>query len=171
MSALNYSTPRRLLHWCFALIIIWASISGFANSLLHFPPSIETSITFINVSLTALLLPLFAVRVFFAVAHPAPKECAAIGARNHLLARLGHLALYIVTALVLVTGVLMMDRPIDFFGVLTIPQPLEATLLLNFFHDVHRACCVVLALLVLGHIGAVVLHQRRGCSVLQRMLP
>ncbi|OOV89565.1 cytochrome b [Pseudomonas sp. MF4836] len=171
MSAHNYSQPRRLLHWCSALIIIWASVSGFAVALLEMPHAIESGITFINVSLTALLIPLFALRLFFSVAHPAPPEPSMIGAASQVLAKLGHLALYIATALVLVTGVLMMNRPIDFFGLLTMPQPLEEPLLLEFFNQVHRACCVVLALLVLGHVGAVVLHQWRGHGVLQRMLP
>lgn len=168
---LNYSRPRRHLHWCFALIIIWATVSGFANALFQLPPSMANAITFINVSLTTLLIPFFFVRVYLALAHPAPEEHADIGTGSQLLAKLGHLALYCCTALVLLTGVLMMDRPIDFFGVLSIPQPFEEPLLQAFFNSVHRACCIVLALLVLGHIGAVVLHQLRGHKVLQRMLP
>lgn len=171
MSAINYSKPRRLLHWCSALIIIWASVSGFAVALLEMPHALESSITFINVSLTTLLIPLFALRIFFAVAHPAPAEPTMIGPASQVLAKLGHLALYITTTLVLVTGVLMMNRPIDFFGLMTFPQPLEAPLLLDFFNTVHRACCVVLALLVLGHVGAVLLHHVRGHGVMQRMLP
>ena len=40
------------------------------------PHAIENRIPFINVSLTALLIPLFALRIFFAEAHPAaPAKC------------------------------------------------------------------------------------------------
>jgi len=165
MRLIAYSTPRVLLHWIFALVIIWATVSGFGNAMLDLPDALSDGINFINVSLTAVLIPLFALRIYFALAHPvahAPDE------GNQVLVN-GHLGLYVMTALVLGTGVLMMERPINMFALMLIPQPLTEALLTSFFNTVHKACCVVLALLVAGHVAAVAVHHRCGHPLLQRM--
>lgn len=169
MTSAPYSKPRRVLHWCFAVVIIWATISGFLNSLLHLPEGVENTIAFINVSLTTLLIPLFLLRVFYMLAHPAPHEPRQGRQLAHLLAQAGHLTLYVVIALVLLTGVLMMDRPINVFGLLFIPQPLSEPLLIEFFNQVHSVSCIALALLVIGHVAAVLVHQLNGHGVLKRM--
>lgn len=171
MTSEKYSRPRMLLHWCFAAIIVWASLSGFANTLLNLPEAISHGISFINVSLTTLLIPLFGARLYFALAHPVAEEPAQALHSAALLAKVGHLALYMAIGLVLLSGVLMMERPIDFFGLLVLPQPLHEPLLTAFFNRVHRYACVALTLLVVGHIGAVLIHQWRGHPVLRRMLP
>ncbi|AVR66639.1 cytochrome b/b6 domain-containing protein [Pseudomonas paraeruginosa] len=167
----KYTRPRRLLHWCFAVIIIWASLSGFVNALFELPAPIPDTIAFVNVSLTTLLIPLLGARVYYALAHPAAEEPEQQGEALRLLARAGHLALYVLIGLVLLTGVLMMERPIDFFGLLVFPQPLHEPLLTGFFNRAHRYSCVVLALLVVGHVAAVAFHHLRGQPVLRRMLP
>lgn len=167
----KYSKPRVLLHWSFAVVIIWASISGFGVSLVQLPPSVVSAIHGLNVSLTALLVPLFLVRLVFSWLHPGPSLPTAFTARYRRLIQAGHIVLYIVIAQVLVSGVLMMDRPIEIFGLLSIRQPLQEPALIELFNTSHRYGCAVLALLVLGHIGAVLLHALRGHNLLARMSP
>ncbi|MGC5704337.1 cytochrome b/b6 domain-containing protein [Pseudomonas sp. NFXW11] len=166
MPSTPYSRFHVLLHWIFALIIIWATLSGFANALLELPPALANGINFINVSLTFLLIPLFGLRVLSALDHHEPAPTKRL---PHLLAKSGHLALYVMTGLVLVTGVLMMERPIDVFGLLSLSQPLHEPLLTGFFNSVHKYACVALALLVAGHVAAVALHHWRGEKLLRRM--
>lgn len=171
MPTLRYSRPRALLHWGSALVILWASVSGFANALLQLPAPLSAAVSFINVSLTALLIPFFVLRIGYALAQPGPTHTPRGNAFGRFLAKAGHLALYIATALVLATGVLMMDRPIDLFGLASLPQPLTEPVLIEFFNRSHRLFCIVLALLVAGHIGAVALHHLGGQPVLARMKP
>ncbi|UXY50723.1 cytochrome b [Pseudomonas tohonis] len=171
MSSLRYSRPRILLHWGFAFIILWATVSGFTNALVELPSPLPDVIGFINVSLTALLIPFFVLRIGYALAQPGPAHAHRGNALGSFLAKAGHLALYIATALVLATGVLMMDRPIDLFGLASLPQPLNEPSLIEFFNRCHRVFCIALALLVAGHIGAVALHHLTGQPVLARMKP
>jgi|GEM_PF-5070663 len=105
MSAARYSRPRTLLHWDSALVILWATVTGFA------------------------------------------------------------------TALMLATGVLMMERPIDLFGMAALPLPFAEPVLIEFLNSDHRLFGMVLALLVAGHIGAAVFHPLRVHAVLDRMKP
>lgn len=166
----HYSKPRRVLHWIFAAVVLWATISGYASALLQPPPSVKQVLAFINVSLTTLLVPLFVLRLFYLVLHPAPAAPAHQSPRERLLVHAGHAALLITLGTALLSGVLMMSRPIDVFGLL-IPQPLQSLTAILFFEELHHYSCVALALLVAGHIAAVIIHQLRGHDVLGRMLP
>lgn len=166
----HYSRPRRLLHWLFAAVVLWATISGYASVLLQPPPSVQQAIAFINVSLTSVLVPLFVVRLFYLVRHPAPPAPAHQGALERRLAQAGHAALLITLGTALFSGVLMMSRPIDLFG-LQLPQPLQDPAAISVFEELHHYSCLALALLVAGHIAAVLFHQWRGHGVLRRMLP
>ncbi|ROL74246.1 cytochrome b [Pseudomonas protegens] len=167
MPTSNYSRLHVLLHWIFACIIIWATVSGFGNALLDLPTEIADGISLVNVSLTFMLIPLFVLRILCALDHRAAAHTTHRALR--LLAKSGHLVLYVVTGLVLVTGVLMMERPINLFGVLSLAQPLQAPLLTDFFNVLHKYACVALALLVAGHVAAVAVHHRYGEKLLQRM--
>ena len=70
----------------------------------------------------------------------------------------------------LFSGVLMMSRPIDLFG-LQLPAPLQNPQAIIFFKELHHGSRLVLVLLAAGHISAVIHHQLRGHDVLKRMLP
>jgi cytochrome b561 len=85
------------------------------------------------------------------------------------LALFAHTLIYFVISLVLVSGVLMMDRPIDVFGLFEIAQPLSDPELISRFLTLHVWACVFLALLIVLHIGAVIVHELCGHRVLRRM--
>ncbi|MGE7957943.1 cytochrome b [Pseudomonas sp. NPDC089530] len=170
MSHLHYAKPRRLLHWTFAAVVLWATLSGYASFLLQPPAEIKQTLAFINVSLTTLLVPLFVLRLLYMLRHPAPAAPAHQSAVERKLVQAGHAALLVTLGTVLFSGVLMMSRPIDVFG-LQLPHPLQDPAAIGFFEDLHHYSCLALALLVAGHIAAVILHQLRGHGVLKRMLP
>ena len=62
-----------------------------------------------------------------------------------------------------------MEGDIRVFDWVSIPRPLENPLLNRIFFGLHRGSSTLLGILVLGHIGAVVRHERRGTRVLRRM--
>jgi cytochrome b561 len=162
----HYSKLHVLLHWTFATIIIWATISGFSNALFSLPAGLSNAINFINVSLTFVLIPLFALRILCAL----DRNTTETGNRAlRLLAKGGHLLLYIATAMTLLTGVLMMERPLNIFGLVQIPQPLQDPTLTHFFNTLHKYSCIAIAVLVVGHISAVIAHHLCGDKILRRM--
>lgn len=164
----RYSWQQITLHWISAVVIIWATLTGFYVAL--FNPALEHKnwVSFINVSLTTVFIPLFIIRIFYALRHGKPDD-GLLNRREELLAALGHLMLYVNIALVLLTGVLMMERPIDVFALFVIPQPLHDPVLTHLFNRLHVFFCVTLALLVIGHILAVMKHQLAGKPLLRRM--
>jgi cytochrome b561 len=163
----NYSGRRVLLHWLSAVIILWALMSGFYVAYNPVSASTEHWVGSLNVSLTTLFIPLFVWR-FFLFARELETRGAAFSFTKGL-ALVAHVVIYLVIAVVLATGVLMMKAPIGVFGLVRIPQPLKDPQLIELATTVHILSCVVLSILVALHLCAVAWHEFSGRRVLRRM--
>lgn len=165
----RYPFSRRVLHWLSAAVILWATLSGFTLALVELPPALEDGIGAFNVVATLLFIPFFLLRLGLAVSQKKPAS-AELTVRQQRLAAAGHQALYITVLLVLLSGVCMMERPLPLFGLMQLPPLLTPSPVTHFFSLLHHYACALLALLVAGHVAAVVMHQRRGVRVMHRML-
>lgn len=123
---------------------------------------------FVNVSLTTLYLPFFALRLYlsFRYQRSAGAHCRSLA---EYLALFVHRFIYLVIGVVLVTGILMMDRAISVFDLFFIPQPLDDPDFIALSVTVHVWACLLLALLIALHVTAVIKHELSGRSVLERM--
>lgn len=162
---MNYSKVQVALHWFSAIIILWATFSGFYVAFADTPASVKAAIGFFNVSITAVLIPFFAVRVYIAFVRKIIKP----DTLAQWAALIVHKIIYLVTGFVLVTGVLMMDRDINIFNILTIPQPINDLYWTSLFFMLHRYACMILAVLLILHVAAVAKHHLQGNPVLKRM--
>lgn len=169
-SRTHYSLPQILLHWVSAAVILWTLTSGFYVAMANVAPETKHLVGFINVSLTALLIPVFVLRVYFFFAHKVSHGASASGWAAYA-AWLVHVALYVLTAIVLATGVLMMERDINIFGWVSFTQPLNDPYWTHWFEGIHIFSCLLLSALVALHIAAVIKHEFSGARVLRRMLP
>ncbi len=159
-----------LLHWVSALVIIWALVSGFYVSGFTVEPATAQWVGFLNVGLTTLFIPVFLLRWLMRYLKPRPSAVN----ENPLARRLAHFVhegIYWLTALVLTSGVLMMDRAIDVFGWFAIAPWLADPFWLRAWLTLHIAANVSLALAVALHVGAVAMHEFAGRRVISRMLP
>jgi len=163
----SYSRGRVLLHWVSAIIILWTLASGFYVAYVPVPVSIKQEVGSFNVSLTTVFIPLFAWRFWLFLSNLEIRVAASC--LNKSLALAVHAVIYLVTSVVLVTGVLMMTTPISIFGLVQIPQPLDDGQLTDLAFTVHILSCLALALLVALHVCAVVWHESSGRRVLRRM--
>lgn len=163
----RYPASARLLHWLSAAVIVWATASGFLV-MLGADSGLAASVSDVNVSLTALLVPVFALRIGLRLfgTVPAPLD---VSAGERRAARIGHAALYLLTTATLLSGILMMDRDIRIFDCWVLPRPLADESLNRGFALVHRAVAGALAVMIVIHVAAVVRHERRGTRVLRRM--
>ena len=168
MTVSGYSRHRVWLHWVSAAVIVWTLASGFYVASVQVSPWIKQSVAFFNVSLTTVFIPFFVWRLFFFVSHARFLSVKSLSFPD-MLALFGHMLIYLNISTVLVTGVLMMDRPIDVFGIFEITQLLSNPELIALFFEIHVLPCVFLSLLVALHIGAVIFHETCGHRVLRRM--
>ena len=167
MNTSIYSTSQKLLHWVSAIIILWALLSGFCVAMFTVPASVKAWVGFFNVSLTTLYIPVFVLRVFISFSHGL--DFSIKRTVQEYMALLVHKAMYLVLAAVLATGVLMMDRPINIFNLVSIAPFDSDPVRIALYTRVHVLSCVGLLLMLVMHIGAVVMHERRGKRVMARM--
>ncbi|MGF6327411.1 cytochrome b561 [Pseudomonas sp. BS3782 TE3695] len=168
MSVMGYSRQRVWLHWLSAAVIIWTLASGFYVACVEMPVRVSEWVAFMNVSLTTVFIPFFAWRLFIFGVHARSTSVSTLSLMEKL-ALFAHTLIYIAVTVVLVTGVLMMDRPIDVFGVFEIAQPLADPVLISRFVTIHIGSSLVLLLLIVMHVGAVIVHEACGHRVLRRM--
>lgn len=167
MNTPAYSTCQKLLHWVSAVIILWSLLSGFVVAMFTVPASVKAWVGFFNVSLTTLYIPVFVLRVYCSFGHGL--DFSIKRSLQEYMALLVHKAMYLVLAVVLATGVLMMDRPINVFNLFAITPFESDPATIAWYTQVHVLSCVVLLLMLVAHIGAVVLHEKRGKRVMARM--
>jgi superoxide oxidase len=164
----SYSAWQKFLHWLSAVIIIWALGSGFYVSLFEVSLTVKEWVAFVNVSLTTVFLPFFVLRLYLHWRHSRDENT-----KHHspveLFVLFMHRLIYWVTSVVIVTGFLMMDRAINVFDVVSIPQPLTNAYLIALFFKIHIGACLLLALLVTLHVAAVIKHEASGRRVLKLM--
>lgn len=167
MNIEKYCWQQVMLHWFSALVIIWALGSGFTVSLLDVEPSTFERVAQVNSVVGTLFIPVFLLRCYFRIAVRLPQDVNGEGLAA-LVAHFTHLSLYGLTAVVLLSGILMMDRGIDLGG-FTLPAMLSDDFWLSLWFDVHVFSCALLAGLVLLHVVAVIKHELLGRRILQRM--
>ena len=168
MKVSGYSGQRVLLHWLSAAVILWTLVTGFYVASVDVAVGVAQWVSFVNVSLTTVFIPFFVWRLALFVVHSRSASVRALPSAE-LLAWGAHALIYGAVSAVLVTGVLMMDRPINVFGAFKIPQPLHDPVLIEHFFTLHIWACVALLWLVIGHIGAVIVHEFCGHRILRRM--
>ncbi|WP_447858935.1 cytochrome b [Enterobacter ludwigii] len=166
----KYHRSQIVLHWVSAAIIIWATLSGFYIAIFDASAAIRDAISFFNVSLTTVFIPLFVLRCYYALTLPKPAD-ANTNPWLNFIAHATHRLLYIIIFVVLFTGVLMMERDINVFNIITLPQPLHDPNVTAWFNRIHIISCAALGVLVALHIAAVIKHELQGKRLLQRMMP
>ncbi|PVZ19837.1 MULTISPECIES: cytochrome b [unclassified Pseudomonas] len=159
----RYSPLRRALHWLSALMILWATLSGFGALALAADAPLRLWVEQFNPQVTSVFIPFFAWRCVL-------RWKAAATDDSERVAHVVHLALYGVTGAVLITGVLMMSHPVRMFSLFTLPELIHDSAWLARLHQWHHAACMALAALVSLHVLAVAWHHLNGRRVLARML-
>lgn len=164
----SYSVWQKFLHWFSAVIIIWALGSGFYVSLFQVSLEVKEWVAFVNVSLTTVFLPFFALRLYLHWRHRRHEKTQQYSPVE-LFVLFTHRLIYLVVSVVMVTGFLMMDRAINVFDILLIPQPLTSSYWIAVFFKIHIGACVLLANLVALHVAGVIKHEASGRRVLKLM--
>lgn len=151
-TAASYSPPRVFLHWLSALVILWASVTGFLASGCSEQSAFRQFFDAFNPQLTTLFIPFFMWRTLLYL-RTAPWRGRAGDSMQKHLARLVHGLLYGLITIILLSGVLMMPHHWAVLGVLPMPA-------LGFLNGplflLHKYCCVALVGLIALHLVAVI---------------
>ena len=171
----SWGAAAKLFHWLMAgLIFAQIPLGIMAASWRLSPTKIE--LFFWHKSTGMLILALLALRLLWRLANPTPALPADMPAWERAGARLSHFLLYVLMIALPVTGWIVNSAsniPFRIFFLIPLPAivaPDKAAA--DFFALVHRGLFVVLALVLVAHIGAALRHHfvKRN-TVLIRMLP
>lgn len=122
---MEYSRLQKGLHALSAFVIMWLLIAGFYAGLVSKDAVFKLVITELNVSVSLFLAPVFLFRMCLSFGRG---YGALHGVKNLMpwLAFFVHTMMYVSVVVVLLSGVLMMDRPIIFLTLLRSPSLLIA---------------------------------------------
>lgn len=166
----KYCWQRILLHWLSAVLILWVLLSDLCVALMDVERSTYERISVFNAAICVLYIPLFLLRCLL-YRLCTQREVGPAGQPLKLMVCTVHEALYLSTAAVLLSGVLMIRREVDVLGWFIVPALLDDPLWLDIWFELHRVSRALLTVLLLVHVGAVVVQGYQGRNVLRRMLP
>ncbi len=170
MKTIKYDITAKTLHWLSALVILWATLGGFYMILPNTEDHIKLQIAELNISITTLFIPIFCFRILYRITTKAPREQGLVPTIELKMARLMHNFLYALVSIVLVSGILMMDRPVSIFDFFQFTQLLDNSNIITSFKTLHKYSTQLLAICILLHIMAVIKHEIMGNKILKRMI-
>lgn len=157
----RYTKVAIWLHWLIGMAVI-ANI-GLAMLTEGLPREAQRAAMDIHKALGITVLTLTVIRILWRVGHKPPPLPATIPAWQRWLGKITHFLFYALLILLPLSGWVWMsaaDRPIDFFGLFTIPTivaPNEG--LADVMHDRHEVLGLSMLALAAIHILAALKHQ------------
>jgi cytochrome b561 len=145
-------------HWLAAVIIIAMLLTG--NSIAD---SRDASAMQVHTGIAMATYVLLVFRVYWRLRHSHPDALPLQSPRLVALAKVVHYVMIAAIALMLVSGPLMAwlgDLPISFFGLfeLLLPEGQNSSGF-TLFHRLHEVGAGLLLALIVGHIGAALIHM------------
>ncbi|NLB59419.1 MAG: cytochrome b [Gammaproteobacteria bacterium] len=169
----RYGTVSRLLHWGMAVLVIWQALKLFdrIDDGQHW---VGQNLVSWHISIGTLIGVLIVLRIAWALRNRDNRPPAPPPPTLGLLARAGHIALYVGLGLLPVSGISIMGGNgygLEAFGLQIVPAGGEIPWLATFGGVLHSPVAWLTVLMVLGHAGAALWHGLvRKDGVLQRML-
>lgn len=167
-SSTRYGTVTRFLHWGMALLILWQFLSAAARYFFE-DTAIEAFFWPTHKPLGVLLLVLMVTRLLWAVMHLKKRPPSV-----NLLAKLGHVLLYLMVVTVPVLALLRQygsGRAFEVFGIPIFSgfEGEKIRWMLDLGSDWHGELGWALLALILGHILMAWRHRNTDQDVLPRM--
>lgn len=157
----RYTKVAIWLHWLIGLAVI-ANIC-LAMLTEGMPRDVHRAAMGVHKALGITILALTLVRIVWRLLHKAPPLPAAVPAWQRPLSKIVHFLFYALLILLPLSGWVWMsaaDRPIDFFGLFTVPSLVAPDKALAYvMHERHELLGLTMLALVVIHILAALKHQ------------
>lgn len=170
-----YDPIQRALHWIVGLLFLTAIVVALLDDV-SADRAVHRQIVDIHKSLGITVLVLGVARLAYRFVKAPPAYPASYDRKARLVASTSHWLLYALIIVVPLTGALatlLFGRPLPWFGLFTIPSPLEADEALGkIIGKAHKLLSYPVYLAVAAHIGATFWHEFvKKDGSLARMLP
>ena len=174
-TAAAYGLVAIVFHWLDVIAIVGLFAIGFYMVDLTYYDSLYKPLPFIHKSVGMLMLFWFILRVIWRLANPKPIAAEGVKPVEHLLAGFAHLAIYLLIAVVLISGYLIptaAGAPVSIFDLFSIPATVTS---IPGQEDIagatHRYAAYLLVGLAVVHAAAALKHHFiNRDNTLRRML-
>jgi cytochrome b561 len=172
----GYRTPARLLHWVMAILILLMIAAGFLMIQEGLARSTQNTLFIFHKNIGVLVMLLVIARLFYRWRNPPVLEPAPMPAWQESIAKLTHVALYVLLIIMPIAGYVRVRAggfPIEALDAAGIPGFVpRSDELAAFAKTVHYFGAFALAGLVAMHIGAAAFHGLvRRDGIFTRMWP
>lgn len=167
---IKFKLTAKVLHWLSATVILWATISGLFLAFVELAPHTKNQILDFNLSVTTVFIPFFIWRILNSFKTDKPSYDDAFSTQDIKLADYMHKLLYLLVSLVLLTGVLMLEKDFQIFKMGHFTHIVDDQNTLDLFKLIHHYSSYILATCIVLHVLAVVKHEYKGLPVLRSML-
>lgn len=170
-----YDPVQRALHWIVGLLFLTAVAVALVDDLSG-DRAVHIQIVNLHKSLGLTVLALGVARLLYRFVKAPPPYPASFDQRARLAASTNHWVLYALIIVMPVTGYAasaLFGRPVPYFGLFTIPSPLEVDETLGkLVGRSHKLLAYLVYLSVAAHIGSTFWHEFvKKDGSLARMLP
>jgi cytochrome b561 len=171
----DYSPTQKLLHWLHAALILALLPVGFIMARSDEGPTTDMMYE-LHKSFGMTVFILAVIRVAYRIAVGVPQRDSSLPGWQQMAAEAMHKLLYVLIFLVPILGYVgtaMCCKPVLYFWSLPATLPIDGSEdMTKLVFNLHFAAALVLAGLVIGHIGAALYHGFiRRDAILSRMLP
>lgn len=158
----SYGSIAKGFHWLLFLMMTFSVVAG--NFLASLPKGQEKfEAAGMHKSFGAVILMLIILRLAWRLMNETPKDPEGTSKTQSLMARTMHWVLYGLMFAQPLSGIFMSQAagfPVNFFGMFEFPVLLSKNPdMAAFFLSAHRTIWIVLAITVIGHIGAAMQHH------------
>lgn len=175
----RYHSLSIALHWIMAILIVFMISSGLAMVYADLEKALQFRLYQIHKATGVVILCSLFVRIACRLIFKAPPYPNSIEKKKQKLASLGHVALYVVLTVVLLSGWAMVSASpyglptfvfVDWLKWPHIPGIARNKLVENLANLTHWVSIVILGALIIGHITAVIVHWNyHNLNLLKRM--
>ncbi|MCU0912180.1 MAG: cytochrome b [Rhodobacteraceae bacterium] len=162
MSTQGYAAPARALHWIMAVLILLTIPAGFVMVQPGIGRSLQNALFIYHKNVGVLLLLLVILRIVWRLRNPAPPLPGHMAGWQAGIARLTHLALYVLLVILPVAGYIRVRAggfPIESLDALGLPALVpRSDALAETAKAVHYFAGLAIAAVVAMHVGAALLH-------------
>ena len=159
----TYSKVAILMHWVMAPLILLNLVVGFFMETFANPSPERSNVLFWHASIGTVILGLAMLRMVWRLTHQPPPLPKTISKMQQIAAHSVHWALYLLILVQPISGYVHRmagAHPVSFFGLFNLPVWIGKNEPLRHLTDVvHDSGAIILAVLVVGHIGVALKHR------------
>lgn len=167
----QYRSQQKLIHWLSAVVVILAFLIIMFKIILSQLLGGMPNIYLLHKSIGVLVFILTIWRIKVIIQYGIPDVLDKHQRLQRILSKSTQGFIYIFLLIVPLSGYLMSSRPLNFFGIISIPAINVPNEFYQFFHTTHLVSSYLLAILIMLHvIGALYHYFWVKDKVLQSML-